>query len=198
MKLVRTLDVKKKIKNTYQIIMDTYWGDSDRNETYKILVKEENIFQVILEAIVLEELFYNGRGGGNDAENVAKHYLIEEGAKHKKFKWLENFPYNHDMEQENTLEYISIFYFDDSQRYKVEKVGFEGFIEEVKKFNEQQKLGEWGTWHDTQPGDTKFIDYRCGIYAMIDKALLELNIDNLAENKSANDSVNGASAKIKI
>ncbi len=182
MEFIKKLAPKPEVKNTYKIVMKTYWGDADGYETYKFLVPEADIYKATLETIVLKAL---PDFGWRRSEGSGKDYLMEEGAAHNKFDWLEDYPYNHDIERINTLDSYKIYYFDnEAKRYSVESVGFEEFTKQIKEFNKSYYIANNN--NNVGANNSFSSGYREGIYALIDKALLELNLDKTIELSNGN------------
>lgn len=174
------------LKSTYQIKMSTSFGDGDGIQDYDFLVTKENIHSVILEIISLDRLFSDGRNTGDDPSDDPAAYLLDENGNSDKFSWLTNFPYNSDYEQKNSLQSYEIYYFDDtSGRYRVEALEVKNFTEEIKAYNEKQQIGDHHTWYGRNKDDTQFQDYRVGLYAIIDKFLLEMNLEKSAEKNDS-------------
>ena len=169
-------------QNAYQISMNTYFGDYDGSEVYKIIITPEKLEQTVLEMLFVQYQFEYGRGGCSAMYNQCNYFIQGTIEQSDYFNWLNRYPSHRDYEQNNTLDNFTITYFDEnSHEFSVEINETQQLIEDIKKLNHDCHIGEFKYWSSLSADDEMYQDYYQKVIAYIEKYLLEKKVSSEAK-----------------
>lgn len=160
----------EKIKNKFEVIMNTYTKGGEIYQEYKFFVEKENIEKVCLEILIFEHQYFDHR------ENFAPMYDQKNYFRNNKkaFTWLNAYPDNENGEINYVLDnYDIIFHDNNGEKYPVTIKNIDNVLDEIKNINEQFQIGNEDVWYSFSSMDKKYKTYCDTMIGFIDKHLLE-------------------------